>query len=912
MSFIRNSLKPHFNRHFLRVLVLAFTIVIYTGCSVKKNTVISRMYHKTTAHYNGYFNARERVKQGAKTLATSQVDRYDRILPVFKHGDAASAKAVFPDMDEAIKKVSLVIQRHSMEIDGKERNKWIDDSYLLIGVAQFYKHETWTAIESFQFVAAQYRNEPIKYDALMYLTQCYLRLGKMPDAEYLLGTLRDDGKFPVKKKGMLNAIYADYYIQQNDYEKAIEHLTKAGSMTKKRADRARYYFILGQIHQKMGEYPKAVTAYEACMDLNPAYEMMFNARVNRASSVDVNSPDAKGIREMLVKMLSDDKNIEYHDQIYYALAEISLKENNTQEAIDFLRKSTASSVGNSNQKALSYLKLAEIFFKKPEYPLAQTYYDSTAAFLSQDHPDYITIINTKTNLTKLIKNLAVIQTEDSLQRMASMSPSEREASIDRLIEVETEERLRKEKEREEKLLKDKEMKEQSQGDPFGNMQDIRPPGGGGQQSGGGTGWYFSNQSALSFGYTDFIRIWGNRKLEDNWRRSSRSSFAEVPGGGPDETGEAVDSTDLAAVAARDSIMALDNAKRKQAYLESIPVTPEMRAASDEKIVEAYYNVGLIYKEQLRDNKESGRNFETLLQRYPENQYKLPTIYNLYRVYLALGDEEKSDYYKNIILNNYADSEYAKIILNPDYFKDQQKKVAIQKVFYENTYRAYLNKQYEDVIERKSMADSLFPSNELAPKYELLTSLAIGKLRSLPEFEASLKQVIRKYPEDSVAGRAKEILARINPALAEQPKDTTATTKEAPPEVVEPPKKRSMFTVQKDTIQYVLFVYVNNTISTEDFKVAVSNYNGTYHRTKQLQVNSSFLGQEYQFLMIKQLPNKEEALGYLDGLLNDPEAFSNIDMGSARSVVITPDNLIMLLQTKDLDGYERFYEEQYLN
>ena len=158
------------------------------------------MYHKTTAHYNGYFNARERVKQGAKTLAASQADRYDRILPVFKHGDATSAKAVFPDMDEAIKKVSLVIQRHSMEIDGKERNKWIDDCYLLIGVAQFYKHETWTAIESFQFVAAQYRNEPIKYDALMYLTQCYLRLGKMPDAEYLLGTLRDDGKFPVKKK----------------------------------------------------------------------------------------------------------------------------------------------------------------------------------------------------------------------------------------------------------------------------------------------------------------------------------------------------------------------------------------------------------------------------------------------------------------------------------------------------------------------------------------------------------------------------------------------------------------------------------------------------------------------------------------------------------------------------------------
>ena len=896
------------------MVVLALAGVLSNGCSVKKNTITSRMYHKTTAHYNGYFNARERVKQGAKTLSVAQVDRYDRILSVFKYGDPTLAKSVFPDMDEAIKKVSTVIQRHSMEIDGKERNKWIDDCYLLIGVAQFYKHETWTAIESFQFVAAQYRNEPIKYDALMWLTQCYLRLGKMPDADYLMSTFRDDAKFPVKQKGLYNAIYADYYLLQNDYEKAIEHLTKAAAMSKKRSDRIRYNFILGQIYQKQGEYKKAVNSYEACMKLNPPYEMMFNARVNRARCIDVNSPDAKGIREMLVKMLTDDKNQEYLDQIYYALAEISLKENNTEEAISFLRKSTASSVGNSNQKALSYLKLAEIYFKKPEYQLAQTYYDSTAAFLSQDHPDYIAIINTKTNLTKLIKNLNVIQVEDSLQRLAALSAAEREAAIDKLIDTETAEKLRIEEEKEQKLKEAKEMKEQSTGDPFFNQQDMRPPSnatsGGGQQ---GSGWYFSNQSAISFGYNEFIRIWGNRKLEDNWRRSSRSTFAEGSQSGEGELpGEENDSLDLANKAIRDSIMALDNSKRRKAYLEAIPVTSEMKAKSDEKIVEAYYNVGLIYKEQLRDNKESGRNFETLLQRYPENQYKIPTVYNLYRVYLALGDEEKSDYYKNIILNSYPESEYAKIILNPDYFKDQQKKVAIQKVFYENTYRAYLNKQYQDVIDRKEMADSLFPSSELAPKYELLRSMAIGKLRPLPEFEASLKAVVTRFPEDSVAIRAKEILAHLNPAAAEPAVKDTSAPKSEVPEMVTPPKKKAIFAFSPDTIQYIIFVYVNNTISTEDFKVALSNFNTKYHSAKGLTVNNSFLGQQYQFLMVKQHNNKEAALEYLDGLLSDPEAFAEIDLPSARSMVITPDNLIMLLQTKDIEGYEKFYEEQYLN
>ncbi len=891
---------------FSAVFALLAVVLSSPSCSVKKNNILSREYHKTLAHYNGYFNARERVKAGAKSLATGQIDRYDRILTVFKYGDEKSAKAVFPSMDEAIKKVSIVIQRHSMDIDGQERNSWIDDSYLLIGIAQFYKHDTWTAIESFQFVAAEYRSSPIKYDALLWLTQCYLRLGKMPDADYLLTTLKDDPKMPNDLRWFYNAIYADYYLLQNDYELASEHLEKAYASSKKRQDRIRFAFILGQIYQKIEEYPKAVSKYDQVLKLNPPYEMQFNAKVNRARCVDVNSPDAKEMRKMLVKMLSDDKNIEYHDQIFYALAEISLKENNTPEAIDYLRKSVSSSVSNSNQKALSYLKLAEIHFKLPNYQLAQTYYDSTAAFLSQDYPDYLTIINTKTNLNKLIQNLNIIMREDSLQALASRTPGEREMIIEKKIAFENEEKEFKRKQEEERKLAELEGKEQQLADPSFNQQGSRPG-----ENNTGNGWYFSNQSSVSFGFNEFLRLWGNRKLEDNWRRSTKSSFAEATQ--LEDEGEEVDTIAKLDPAVRDSLQQIENAKKRETYLAGLPTTPELLAKSDEKIVEAYYNVGLIYKEQLKDNKEAAKNFEALMSRYPSNEYKLPTYYNLYRVYLSMDSLEKSDYYKNIILNDYPDTEYAKIILNPDYFKDQQKKVAIQKVFYENTYRAYLNKQYEDVIERKATADSLFPSSELAPKFEFLKALAIGKTRPLSEFEASLKLVILKYPSDSVSIRAKEILALMKPETVVPNDSTTAVAPgNAPPTIVEAPKPKTPFIVKPDTIQYVVFVYRNNVISTNDFKIALSNYNNKYYNSKGIQISSAFLGTENQFVMLREFANKEDALRYLDGLLGDPEAFTELDISSARYVTITPDNMLLLMQTKDLDGYEKFYEENYLN
>lgn len=887
--------------------VLAVVLLLpVSSCSVRKNNILSREYHKTLAHYNGYFNAREKVKEGAKMLYDGQAERYDRILPVFKYGDKNTAKPVFPVMDEAIKKVSLVIQRHSMEFNNVERNRWIPRSYLIIGLAQFYKHETWTAIESFQFVAAQYRYDPVKYAALIWLTQCYLELGKTPDAEFLLSTLRDDPKVPSGLNPLFNAVYADYFFQVKDLEKAAERLELAAAGTKKRQERTRYHFILGQIYQKRGELNRAVAKYDLVIKATPPYEMSFNARINRAVCIDVNSPDGKDIRKVLTKMLKDEKNTEYHDQIYYALAEVALKENNEPEAIEFLRKSTATSVSNDNQKALSYLKLADIYFKHPEYVVAQSYYDSTITFLTKDHPDYVTIANIHEHLTKLIQNLKVIQHEDSLQALAMKPSAERERIVDEMITRESEEKLKALQEKKEKERELQEANEANDGQQL--MNDPGRPAPGAPQGGG---WYFSNPSAISFGFNEFIRLWGNRKLEDNWRRSNKSSFAEGGIVFEDEDLAAIDSAAALGDAVRDSLMAVQNAKKRKTYLDSIPSSPEQLQISNARIVEAYYNVGLIYKEHLRDNKASAQVFETLMQRYPDNEYKLPAYYNLYRVYLTLGNEEKAEYYKNIIMRDYPDTEYAKIILNPDYFKDQQRKVAIQKVYYENTYRAYLNRQYADVIERKEMADSLFPGSELAPRFELLQALAIGQSKPLPEFEASLKKVVARYPADTVSFKAKEILERINPEMYKRDSvaQVTGLNNEEP---VQAPKAPTPYRYVADTIQYVILVFPNNNvIGSNELKVAVSNYNAKYYSVKKLQISNSFIGNDFQFLMIRQFTGKEDPLSYLDGLLSDREAMSGIDIGSLQPALITPNNLLLLMQARDLNEYQVFYEENYL-
>ena len=575
----------NFLRNTVLYSILAIMLFSVFSCSRQKNTVISRNYHKLTGRDNYYFNGREKVKAGALQLAQSHTDQYDRLLSIFQYADEETAKSVFPDMDEAIKKASIVIQRHSMIFEGKEKNPWVRESYLLIGKAQFYKHDYWAAIETFQFVTSSYSDALIRYDALLWLTQCYLQLGKTPDAEYLLDYMKNDKAFPWKKKtGAYAAVAADYYIQKSNYEKAAEELKSAIEHTKNKRQRIRYMFILGQLYQATDQFQEAYQMYQGVSKRNSTYEMEFNARINSARCYDI-STGSDEIKDRLLKMIKDEKNKDYLDQIYYALATIAQKEDKEEEAISLYQQSVEASTTNSNQKALSYLELAELYFKRPDYRKAQVYYDSTVTFLAKDHPSYDAYFIKKVSLSKLVKNLNIIEGQDSLLALAGLSVAEREAAVNEIIEQENEARKRQEQLEDSLRANEKQLEELPSNQTFysgSQSQQFKPT---------GSGWYFYNPSTVSFGVNEFARRWGNRELEDNWRRSSKSLELGTPLSEFEE--EEVDSTESLLAAKRDSIMKLDSKERKAAYLEAIPLSPEEQEKANEKILEAYYNVGLI-------------------------------------------------------------------------------------------------------------------------------------------------------------------------------------------------------------------------------------------------------------------------------------------------------------------------------
>jgi len=885
-------------------LFLCLILTAFWSCSVRKNNIISRNYHGTTTHYNFYFNARERVKQASATLADAHEDKYDRVLSIFKIGDLNKAKGVFPDLDEAIKKASIAISRHSMDVKGRkdnlimERNRWIPRCYLVIGQSQFYKHDFWSAIETFQFISSEYKNDEIRPEALIWLTRTYLELGKTTDAEYLLDYLKADKEFPVKQRGHYHAVLAQYHLMKKDVSRAMSALEVAASSSGKKDDRARYYFILGQLYQKSDTLEKAFSAYDKVVKLNPPYEMAFNARINRARCYDAGSGSGETVKRELQKMLKDIKNSEFLDQIYFALAGVAKQENNEPLSVELLNKSVRASSGNTTQLARSYLELGDIYLGRPDYIPAAAYYDSCLTNITNDHPEYFDIQSKRNSLDRLVKNLKIIMAEDSLLSLADMSPEEREAAVAKIVEAEDAEKERLKKENEEKQkLEEQQIQEEKQ--LMSQPRAVNQPSSATQGA-----WYFYNQSAISFGFNEFAKRWGNRKLEDHWRRSEKDIVTD---------GVDTSSTDSLAQkqgGLKDSIAGLDANARKSAYLAMIPQSPEQISASHAKVAEAYYNCGVIYKEQLQDYKESVRSFERLDERYPDNKYKLPSYYNLYRIWILMKDSAKADYYKNFILNNYPESDYARLILNPDFFKDMKRKSEVLEVFYENTYRAYLNRQYDQVIERKQYADESFPANnKLAPKFAYLKAMAIGKTRSLENFQFELEDIIRRYPKDSVSIQARAILDIIqNKNIKSTVKDTAAVDTS---NLIDPFARSAKFVFDLSAMHFFVIIYPNAAVDASELTRKIEAFNNIENSGGSLVVNGGNIDLKLRYIAVMSFPSKDEGMMYYERIMGEPGLLDQFDPELVKMFVISQSNLTELTRTKDMKAYSEFFKSKYL-
>ncbi len=924
-------------------MFIASFILMGVGCSTEKDAFLNRAYHNTTARYNGYFNAKEKVKEGLASLNGSHQEDYLKVLPIYIYGDEGAAKSIESQMKTAAEKCEKVIYWHAMpnprhKIKRKQKDgnnstklqvkynkpeycKWIDDNWLLMGKTFFYRRDFVKAKELFEYVSREYKVSASRYEAMLWLAKTHIENEDFDEADKVLTYLKDEAeldeaekkgsdknekaksnkkkkskkrrgsskrrkgkkkggkskgskkkdkepeKFPKKKLlDDLETVYADLYLRQDNIPKAIEQLEKAIEVTRKKKFRARLKFILAQLYQKQEDRTKASTLYAEVIKMNPPYEMAFYAKINRALSYDTNAKESKDIKAQLKKMLRDQKNVEYYDQIYYALADIEIREGDEPLGIDLLVKSTEVSVSNNRQKGLSFLRLGDIYFGKKNYILAQQYYDSTASFLPQEYEGYEAAYNKSITLNDLVKNLTTIAFEDSVQKLAAMDSVELDLMIENIIQ--------KEREEEEQRKLDEELNRLN-GATANNGRNNN-------NNNSGGGWYFYNQQTRSFGYNEFRKVWGsNRKLADNWRRSDKSQLVDF-----NEPGE--DSLDVEGAAA------IADKFNKEEYYKNIPLTDEKMRLSHKRVMDAIYDNGLIYKEKLMDNKEAIGSFSGVLTRYEFCEYTLASYYQLYRLYLAEGNTPKSDHYKNLILNDYPNSEYAQVIRNPDYKKENEQKKLDDEKDYANIYKAYHHGHYVAVLSKSNEVINSDQNNHYLPQYYFLKALAIGEQNQLESFEAALDAVVTKFPDHEVGRKSRRMLDILRKKRS-----------------VENAAEAGGFIYDSNMEHFFMMIFPNSAGSINDAKAKISNFNSTYYNSSGLKVSSSFIDADNQMILVKRFNDKTEAEAYFKAFVTNQNILKDYNSKGLDSFVITTKNYSTFYVNKELEKYKAFFAKNYL-
>ncbi|MDF2437748.1 MAG: tol-pal system protein YbgF [Bacteroidota bacterium] len=848
------------------------------------------------ARFNGYFYSRENMKETVKKVEKANKDDFSQIVPMFVYPTNATAKNYYGDFDKSIKKSSVVIQRHAITSKKTKEEipnacRWIDENYVLIGMSHFYKRDFFSALEAFEYVSKKYPNPEAKYTGMLWMIRTNNEIGSLSQSEPIIDQIRNAKDFPTDRSFQREyaAVVADYYIKRGDYAPAIKNLTKAIALTKHKKTRARYTFVLAQLYEKAGDKNHAAQYYGLVPKLHPqSYDMEFNARINRAKMFDVTAGDSKSIKKELTKMLRDDKNTEFRDQIYYVLADMEYREKNIPLALEYLDKSVRESTGNGTQKALSYLRRADIYFDRADYTAAEANYDSTMSFLPKEYPDYSLIAEKKKSLTSLVTNLKTIAVEDSVQRLARLTEAQRNIVIDKLIaQAAEDERLAEE------------AKQNEQNNLLLLNQNSTPTTNTVVPNTGA--WYFYNPSTVSFGIADFNKKWGPRKLEDNWRRSQKDEvLANNMSENPENTENPTDSTttgDPNNKTGGNKIPVVKNKKDRQYYLQAIPLTEEALGKSNSKIVESFYSIGSIYKEQLQNNEKSIQAFEELLRRYPENKYKLSSYYQLYRTFLSMNNLQKSDYYKNLILNGSPDSEYAMIIKNPESAKDIAESRNKVENFYNETFKLYSEGNYQQALANCRKADTLYGRSSLMPQFAFIKALSVGRTQDIDAFERALTQVVIKYPKAPVKVKAQEMLDQIKKQKTGVTTDSVKTDKPS-------------FVFNENGEYYWITIVEQGKGDINKFKTTLSDMHSESFSMDELHISNVFLDATHQLVTVKSFDGKAKAMNYYNFMKDKPSAFASLVKGSYTTIVISAENYTLFYKEKNIEEYQQFFTQKF--
>ena len=869
------------------IILFLLSAVLFFSCTQYKNKPINRGFHNLTSRFNVYFYANESLNEGITKLEENHKDNYTELLPLYIYGDKETCKEIFPEMDRTIKKASLCITRHAIK-DKKTKQeifgavKWIDNAWMALGKAHFYKREFFEAIETFEFVANTYKSKE-KYEAWLWLVKTYNEMGLLSKSEPYLNLIKNEPKFPKQFKSDFGILYAEFYIKQGLNEEAIAKLNEAIKTAKHKKQKARFYFVLGQLYEtRENDTKKAAEKYKRTLALKPPYELEFNAKIKLALLADYNESSAKKIKTTLFKMLKDVKNSDLLDVIYFTLGQLEERDKNYELAFDYYKKSVANSKSNPIQKSKSYLRIAELSFDKEDYPQSKSYYDSTLLLMKEDAKGYKDVLNKKNSLDVLVMHINIIKNQDSLLKVVNMDSAKRISFIQSIIS--------KLKEDEQKQL-EADAKLQAQQN---NQQQSNTPF---QPNAGNTGsWYFYNQQTKTFGINDFAKKWGNqRKNEDNWRRINKASVSENWSTGSDSTGVSQDSASVSS----DSI--INPAFEISFYLKELPFSKPQKDTALHKIINSYYSLGTIYREQLNNTKRAISTFNELNQRFPKNEFEASSYYQMYRIYLQAKNEPKALECKNFLLNNYPNSDYAALIKDPNFASAVNAKKSEVELFYTQTYQLYESGNYAVSIQKCDEALRKYSKNEFTHKFAYLRALGIGKSQTVDSLEVALKKVVSNYPGTEVELPAKAILD----AIKKRNKPASEKDSIYSKPIIDP----NQYQVNDSISHYWAISIPQNRGNVNAFKIKFSDFNNQYYSVKKYETQTLML-ETTTLVLLKTFTNKSDVMSYHDFIIKKNELFSDLQQQVINIFGISESNLILLIKKKNIQEYFDFFQKNY--
>ena len=703
-----------------------------SGCSQYSTRRVSVGYHNLTAKYNAYVIAREKMREAETIMQRNRKDDYNQLMPILPPLDSTKAQVVGVQLLEAIKKASLIPDRH-------QNSKWVDNALVIIGKARLYKGQMTDGIETLRYVNAKGRDEEDKHEGLIWLMRAYIETKDYNSALSVAEFLRTE---PLNEQNTRDFYLTKAYLhqQKQEYSLAVAILEETFELLPKGEDKARVYFSAAQMYDLLEKPQLAQERYRSVTKNQPSYDLGFYASMNGlqdAALTDPNISTENGFK----KLLNDRKNSDLRDRLYYSMGVIENRKKNYSKAIEFFRQSVQNTTTNTSQVPYTYLEMARVYYDKLQnYELAKAYFDSSLAVLPPASPEYVKIADRKEVLDDFVNQLNTVRTEDSLQRLSQLNPVALDKFLDAAIEKDVED--------EEKRVKEAEkMLRQAQSLAINNSFAF--------EGEPGERFVLYDLAALSQAKTEFKQKWGNRSLEDDWRRSGKSSstlgqnesavLAIAQNGGikPDA------SSDATAKLTKDSP---DWKARKDALYRNIPLRKQEMDASNQRIEDALYRLGKIYKFNLEEPENAIKTLESLLDRFPSTNYK-PEAYYL----LFLTKNKDKEVWKEKLLVEFPNSSYTRLLnktsavaaggnLDLEALKD-----------YEKILQLYQIGNYAEAYAQLEMALVTYAGSKVEDKYAVLNIYLTGKIKGKEAYLKALNDFIKDRPTSPLLPRVREIL-----------------------------------------------------------------------------------------------------------------------------------------------------------